>query len=77
MCNMKATLTFELPKDDREFRMAINSNSMYTVLREMDEWLRSKTKYAPDSTSQDKMDAYELSRERLYQLLDQYNIDLE
>jgi len=74
---MKAILKFDLPEDDRKFRMAINSNSMNTVLREMDEWLRSKTKYAPDSTSQDKMDAYELSRERLYQLLDQYNIDLE
>ena len=34
-------------------------------------------KYAPDSTSQDKMDAYELSREKLYQLLNHYNIDLE
>ncbi len=64
---MKATLKFDLPEDDRKFRMAINSNSMNTVLREMDEWLRSKTKYAPDSTSQDKMDAYELSREKLYQ----------
>jgi hypothetical protein len=50
---------------------------MHTVLQELDEWLRSKTKYAPDSTSQDKMDAYELSREKLYQLLNQYNIDLE
>jgi hypothetical protein len=50
---------------------------MHTVLREMDVWLRSKTKYAPDSTSQDTIDAYERSRERLYQLLDQYNIDLE
>lgn len=74
---MKATLKFDLPEDDRKFRMAINSNSMNTVLREMDEWLRSKTKYTSDSTSQDKMDAYELSREKLYQLLDQYNIDLE
>lgn len=74
---MKAILKFDLPEDDRDFRMATTGNSMYNVLREMDEWLRSKTKYVPDSTSQDKMDAYELSRERLYQLLDQYNIDLE
>ena len=74
---MKATLKFDLPEDDHEFRMATTGNSMHTVLREMDEWLRSKTKYTSDSTSQDKMDAYELSRERLYQLLDQYNIDLE
>ena len=74
---MKATLTFDLPEDDREFRMATTGKSMHTVLRELDEWLRSKTKYAPDSMSQDKMDAYELSREKLYQLLDQYNIDLE
>jgi CRISPR/Cas system-associated protein Cas5 (RAMP superfamily) len=70
---MKATLKFDLPEDDRDFR----GKSMHTVLREMDEWLRSKTKYTSDSTSQDKMDAYELSREKLYQLLDQYNIDLE
>jgi hypothetical protein len=74
---MKATLKFDLPEDDRDFRMATTANSMHSVLREMDEWLRSKTKYTSDSTSQDKMDAYELSRERLYQLLDQYNIDLE
>jgi CRISPR/Cas system-associated protein Cas5 (RAMP superfamily) len=74
---MKATLKFDLPEDDHEFRMATTGNLMHTVLREMDVWLRSKTKYAPDSTSQDKMDAYELSREKLYQLLDQYNIDLE
>jgi hypothetical protein len=74
---MKATLKFNFPKDDHEFRMATTGNSMHTVLREMDVWLRSKTKYAPDSTSQDTIDAYERSRERLYQLLDQYNIDLE
>ena len=74
---MKATLKFDLPEDDRKFRMAINSNSMNTVLREMDEWLRSKTKYTSDSTSQDTIDAYERSKERLHQLLDQYNIDLE
>ncbi len=74
---MNATLNFNLPEDDREFRMATTGKSMHTVLRELDEWLRSKTKYAPDSTSQDKMDAYELSRERLYQLLNHYNIDLE
>ena len=74
---MNATLNFNLPEDDREFRMATTGKSMHTVLRELDEWLRSKTKYAPDSMSQDKMDAYELSREKLYQLLNQYNIDLE
>ena len=74
---MHATLNFNLPEDDRQFRMATTGHSMHTVLRELDEWLRSKTKYAPDSTSRDTMDAYELSRERLYQLLDQYNIDLE
>ena len=74
---MNATLNFNLPEDDHEFRMATTGKSMHTVLRELDEWLRSKTKYAPDSMSQVKMDAYELSREKLYQLLDQYNIDLE
>jgi hypothetical protein len=74
---MNATLNFNLPEDDREFRMATTGKFMHTVLQELDEWLRSKTKYAPDSTSQDKMDAYELSREKLYQLLNQYNIDLE
>ena len=74
---MEATLNFNLPEDDREFRMATTGKLMHTVLRELDEWLRSITIYAPDSMSQDKMDAYELSRERLYQLLDQYNIDLE
>jgi hypothetical protein len=74
---MNATLNFNLPDDDRQFRMATTGHSMYTVLREMDEWLRGKIEYASDSTSKDTIDAYERSRERLYQLLDQYNIDLE
>jgi hypothetical protein len=74
---MNATLNFNLPDDDRQFRMATTGHSMHTVLREMDEWLRGKIEYASDSTNKDTIDAYERSRERLYQLLDQYNIDLE
>ena len=74
---MHATLNFNLPDDERTFRMATTGRLMHTVLREMDEWLRGRIEYAPDSTSQDTIDAYERSRERLYQLLDQYNIDLE
>ena len=74
---MKATLEFNLPEDEHEFKMATTGASMHSVLWDMDQWLRAQYKYMPDNEySEDKYNAYESAREHLHQLLVEYNVDL-
>lgn len=74
---MKATLEFNLPDEKVEFDMSINGQKMYLVLWEMDQWLRSNTKYAPDDMSEDAYNAYEKCREKLRELMMEENIGFD
>jgi hypothetical protein len=74
---MKAILEFNLPDDQQDFQLASNAMKFWSVLYELDQDLRSKTKYAPDSLSQDKYDAYEEVRDMLYELMRNENISLD
>jgi hypothetical protein len=74
---MKAILEFNLPDDDQDFNMAVNAMKFWSVLYELDQNLRAKTKYAPDDLPQDKYDAYQEVRELLHQLMDEENVNLE
>ena len=62
---MKAILEFNLPDDQEDFKLATNALNWYIVCWDLDQQLRSKTKYAPDDISQDKYDAYEEIRDLL------------
>jgi hypothetical protein len=74
---MKAILEFNLPDDQQDFEMASNVMKFWSVLYELDQDLRSKTKYAPDSLSQDKYDAYQEVRDMLHELMRNENISLD
>jgi D-ribose pyranose/furanose isomerase RbsD len=74
---MKAILEFNLPEDDQDFNMAVNAMKFWSVLYELDQNLRAKTKYAPDELPQDKYDAYQEVRELLHQLMNEENVNLE
>ena len=74
---MKAVLEFELPNDDVEFYWATNGARMNIVLWKMDQWLRSKTKHAPDDMSVDTYETFEECREKLRELIDKYDLDLD
>jgi len=71
---MKAILKFNLPDEQEEFEMATNGTKCHAVLWELDQYLRSKTKYAPDDLPQDKYDAYEEIRDELRSLMSQSNL---
>jgi hypothetical protein len=73
---MKAILEFNLPEDNQEFKMATQGADMFSTLWEIDQWLRSQIKYAPDSMHKEAYKAYEDSRTHLHQFLNKYNIDL-
>ena len=74
---MKAILEFNLPDDQQDFNLAVNAMKFWDVLYELDQDLRSKTKYAPDDLPQDKYDAYQEVRDLLYELMSNNNISLD
>ncbi len=73
---MEIILKFQLPEDLQEFELANNGAKMHNVLWEMDQWLRSNTKYAPDTMSEDTYNAYEACRDQLIELMNNENINL-
>ncbi len=75
---MKAILEFNLPEDNTEFELATNASKMYSVLWDMDQWLRAEYKYMPDEKySEDKYNAYYQAREKLRELLLENNVNLD
>jgi len=75
--DMKAILEFNLPDDQQDFDLAINGMKFWSVLYDLDQSLRTKTKYAPDSLPQDKYDAYQEIREELRELMSNNNISFD
>jgi hypothetical protein len=72
---MKAILEFNLPEENPEFEMAVNASKMYSVLWQMDQWLRAQYKYMPDAEfSEAAYDAYEKSRQQLMNLMSEDGI---
>lgn len=74
---MKAILEFNLPDDQTEFDLAISGNKFWNMLYELDQELRTKTKYASDDLPQDKYDAYQEVRDLLRELMSENNISFD
>jgi hypothetical protein len=75
---MEAILKFNLPEDHTEFQFATQGSNMYSVLWEMDQWLRSQYKYMSDEEySKDKYETYEKCRERLREIMFDNGINLD
>jgi len=74
---MKAILEFNLPDDQQDFDLATKGLKFWNILWELDQSLRSKTKYAPDDLPQDKYDAYQEIREELRELMSNNNISFD
>ena len=74
---MKAILEFNLPEDQPEFNTAIKGSDWKHVCWEMEQWLRSQYKYMPDETyNEDRYNAYVEAREKLFELMQENNVDL-
>lgn len=74
---MKAILEFNLPDDDQEFVLATNASNFWSVLWELDQDLRAKTKYASDDLPEDKYDAYQEVRDKLRELMSESNVSFD
>ena len=74
---MKAILKFNLPKDISEFNDASNGTKWKIAMYDLNMWLRSETKYAPDSMSEDTYNALKSCRDKLHEILNNDNLDLD
>lgn len=53
----KVIFKFNLDEELNDFKLAVNAKEIMSVLWELDQELRTKTKYSSDSTSQETVDA--------------------
>lgn len=75
---MQATLTFNLPEDNQEFKLATKASDWWHVCWEMDKWLRAQYKYMPDDEySKEKYDTYVEAREKLFELMSENGVSLD
>lgn len=76
---MKAKLTYNL--DDMDDKVAhlrsVKSLDLTLCLWDLDQELRSKTKYAPDDISDDTYKAYDDVRTTLHQLMSKYSLSFD
>jgi len=75
----KAILKFDLTDmDDKMSHMrAVKSLDMMLTLWDLDQELRSLTKYAPDDMPTEEYEAYIKVREMLHQKMNEYNLDFD
>ena len=73
---MKAILEFDLTEERAEFDMAVNGYKFSLVAYYLDQHLRGLIKYAPDNQSEDTYKALQETRDKLHQLLNEYNLEV-
>ena len=71
---MKVILEFNLPEEQPAFDNAVNGGKWSLVVWELDRWLRSQIKYAPEEVSQDTYDAFEECRAKLHEIKGEYGL---
>jgi hypothetical protein len=73
---MEAILKFNLPDEQLDFDLAVNGGKWMGAMWQLDNWLRSQTKYAPDTMSEDTYAAFEKTRDMLYEILQEEGLKL-
>ena len=74
---MEAILKFNLPDDSHEFKMALDGSKWSSAMWELEQWLRSETKYNAEALSQEKYDAYCEIRYKIYSILNKDGISFD
>lgn len=74
---MKAKLIFELPEDKYEYEKASKGSDWYNVAWEMYQYLRGKTKYAPEGTHEEYIKAMYECKDELFRIMQDNGVDLE
>ena len=73
----KGILEFDLNEEANDFKLAVNAKEIMSVLWEVDQELRNKTKYASDNTSQETINALISIRDFLRESMSDNNINFD
>ena len=72
---MEAILKFNLPEERPEFELAVDASKWYSVCWDMDQYLRSQTKYAHDDMPEEVYETLSKTREKLHQILGENSVN--
>lgn len=74
---MEAIIKFNLPEEQDEFDNFNNAGKYYSVLWDIDQYMRNKVKYASDDTPELYREAIQMVRDEFWKLMKEHNIDLD
>jgi hypothetical protein len=71
---MKATLEFDLTQEQEQFEDAINGCKWSHAMWQLDQYLRTKVKYASDDAHTEAINAFQEARDELHRILNEDNL---
>jgi hypothetical protein len=74
---MKAIIEVDLNEERSEFELMMNANKWYSVVWDIDQHLRSKTKYASDDTPGEVVEALYQVREELMGIMNMNGVSFD
>jgi hypothetical protein len=72
----KVTVEYDLPEEQSEFNDFNNAGKYYSVLWDIDQYMRDKVKYASDDTPELYKEAIQMVRDEFWKIMKEYNLDL-
>jgi hypothetical protein len=72
----RVTIKYTLPEEQEEFETANNASKYYSVIWDLDQYLRNFVKYPADHEDPILTDTMAKVRDELWRLLGEYNLDL-
>ena len=73
---MKATLEFDLTQEQEQFEDAINGWKWSHAMWQLDQYLRTKVKYASDDAHTEAINAFQEARDELHRILNEDNLEM-
>ena len=73
---MRATLEFNLPEEQEQFEDASNGWKWSNAMWQLDQFLRTKVKYASDDASEESINAFQEARDALHRILNEENLEM-
>jgi hypothetical protein len=74
---MKTTIEFELPMEQSQYQDAINGSKWHLAAFQMEQFLRARIKYAPDSMPDEVRQQLIAVQTKFYQIIEQHNLTIE
>jgi len=73
----KVTIEYNLPEEQSEFEEVNNAGKYYSVLWDLNQFLRNKTKYADDSVTKEALDAMYMVYDEFWKIMNEHKLDLD